>query len=63
MFIYEDGLPVRYIANNPDPVINAAVEEHMLNWFRSLPGQSRVRLGKIGIMQGQEPNLKRLDNE
>lgn len=65
MFIYENGIVVDYIRDMPhtDPEINRAVVEHMLEWHRTLPGQVKVRLGKVGLMQGQEPNMKRLDNE
>lgn len=64
MFIYEDGLPVDYIVSETcDPAIEEAVKTEMLRWMRSLPGQSRVRMGKIGIMQGSDVNLKRMENE
>lgn len=74
MFIYENGLPVRYdhlasdythrVHGCPNPQICADVEEAMLRWFNSLPGQARVRRGKVdSYYYGQEVNLKRLDNE
>ena len=64
MFVYENGMPVDYIcAGEMAPEIDAAVRAHMLAWYRSLPGQARVRLGKVGVMEGSKVNLKRLDNE
>jgi len=65
MFIYEDGIVVDYVLSSysTDEDVNRTVKEHMLQWHNSLPGQIKVRLGKVGIMQGQNPNLKRLDNE
>lgn len=64
MFVYEDGLPVDYIpTGSPSPEIDEAVRAHMLAWYRSLPGQARVRLGKVGIMEGSTPNLNRLEHE
>lgn len=63
-FVYENGLPVGYECESEySPEITAAVEAHMLAWFRSLPGQSRQRLGKVGMIQGSEVNLRRLENE
>lgn len=64
MFVYEDGVVVDYLPSaNHTPAVDKFIRDYMVNWARSLPGQSKVRLGKVGIMQGQEVNLKRLDNE
>lgn len=72
MFIYEDGLPVAYDHTVHEfacrngcvtPEVCGPVEQRMLSWIRNLPGQSRVRVGKVGIMQGQSPNLKRMEHE
>jgi hypothetical protein len=63
MFIYENGIVVDYVPTNCRPEHLDAVRTHMLDWHKSLGGQSKVRLGKVGEMQGQSPNYKRLDNE
>jgi hypothetical protein len=64
MFIYEDGLITDYICSaDYPPEVDRQVREHMLEWARSLPGQARVRLGKVGTMQGSEVNLKRMEHE
>lgn len=64
MFIYENGIVVDYVPTAQHPAaVERMIREHMVNWANSLPGQSKVRLGKIGMMQGSEVNLKRLDNE
>lgn len=64
MFIYENGLPVDYIPTmNYNSETEQFVRESMMNWIRTAPGQVRVRVGKIGRMQGQEVNLKRMENE
>lgn len=72
MFIYEDGLPVAYDHTvhefgcrngciNPD--VHDAVDRRMLQWLKNHSGQTRVRVGKIGLMQGSEVNLKRMEHE
>jgi hypothetical protein len=63
MFIYENGIVVDYVPTNCRPEHLDAVRAHMLSWHKSLPGQAKVRLGRIGAMQGQQPNYVRLDNE
>lgn len=73
MFIYENGLPVGYDhtvsmseckVTCQRPEEHAIVEQHMLDWYRSLPGQMRVRTGKRDrMLYGSEVNLKRLENE
>lgn len=64
MFMYEGGMIVDYVTSaNYPPEVDRQVREHMLAWARTLPGQSRVRLGKIGTMQGSDVNLKRMEHE
>ena len=65
MFIYDSqGLIVGYECTAEYPEhIRAGVENHMLQWARDLKGQSRRRLGKVGIMQGSNVNLDRMENE
>lgn len=65
-FTYTDGLPTGYVCSvdYPDNV-RAWVEKRMLDWYNSLPGQSRVRMGKRDRVLDPtvEVNLKRLENE
>lgn len=66
MFVYENGLPVDYIYQgySTDPEIIEQVRQHMLNWYRDLPGLARVRVGKRDmIIHNSEVNLRRLENE
>ena len=64
MFIYENGLPVDYIVSEAcNTAVSDAVRAEMLRWMRSLSGQSRVRTGKVGIMQGSAVDLKRMEHE
>ncbi len=64
MFIYKNGLPVDYIpVGNYDQNTTALIKAEMLRWFRTMPGQMRVRQGKVDRMRGQEVNLTRLENE
>jgi hypothetical protein len=64
MFIYEDGVVVDYVPTGtyPEHIVDD-LRERMLSWHRTLPGQTKVRLGKVATMSGQEVNLKRLANE
>jgi hypothetical protein len=64
MFIYENGLPIDYLPTgsyNEETTI--LIRTEMLRWYRSLPGQVRMRQGKVDRMRGQEVNLRRLENE
>lgn len=64
MFIYENGLVTDYAPSGRYPEnIEQELRRKMVAWANSLGGQSRVRLGKIGIMEGSEVNLKRMENE
>lgn len=64
MFIYENGLPVDYIVSDYcNPEVADDVRAEMLRWIRTLSGQSRVRMGKVGLMQGSAVDLKRMEHE
>lgn len=65
MFIYdENGMVVDFeVHSTCNPAVVDQVREAMLEWYRNLPGQVKVRLGKVGMMQGSEVNLKRIENE
>lgn len=64
MFVYKGGVIVDYVCDmDYSPDVAGLVRQHMLEWARSLGGQSRVRLGKVGIMQGSNVNLKRMEHE
>jgi hypothetical protein len=65
MFIYDDdGLITGYeVTGNYPEAIRAGVEAHMVAWARGLGGQSRRRLGKVGMMQGSAVNLDRMEHE
>ena len=62
-----DHLPTNYghqIHGCPHPEICRQVEQRMVDWFNTLPGQVKVRRAKVDRMQfGTEVNLKRLENE
>jgi hypothetical protein len=64
MFVYENGLPVDYIPTGfYDESTVSLIKNEMMRWYRSLPGQMRMRQGKIDRMRGQEVSLTRLENE
>ena len=65
MFIYDDnGMVVDYeVHASCNPRVVDGVRTAMLEWYHNLPGQVKGRLGKIGMMQGFDVNLKRITNE
>lgn len=65
MFIYDcHGLPIDYVPSETyPPEVDSAVRDHMMKWIRTLHGQSRRRLGKVGIIQGSTVNLDRMEHE
>lgn len=63
-FVYEQGLACDYICESTYPAnLDAAVRAEMMTWIRSMSAQSRQRIGKVGIMQGSDVDLKRMEHE